>query len=190
MKFRGSSSFKLENLKLIMVKLDLTWTWNFKFGFNFSGFQGPCWTLYAKPTKDPIQISVVQGFFDHSTCHTIFCGKSHKCCVLIRHDHVYFCIKTLTTMTWTSGWTSGWNSGWTSGWISAGLMGWNWFWSKMSSCVRNGGSGKGCNWPYSEKILYNLRFITNEARFHLLGIKIQTLNVEFVIQNKKVTSRH
>ena len=45
LKFSGSSSFKLENLKLIMVKPDLTWTWNFKFGFKFSSFQGPCWTL-------------------------------------------------------------------------------------------------------------------------------------------------
>ena len=45
LKFSSSSSFKLENLKLIIVKLDLTWTWNFKFKFKFSGFQGPCWTL-------------------------------------------------------------------------------------------------------------------------------------------------
>ena len=49
LKFSGSSSFKLENLKLIMVKPDLTWTWNFKFKFKFSSFQGPCWTLYWPP---------------------------------------------------------------------------------------------------------------------------------------------
>ena len=48
LKFSGSSSFKLENLKLIMVKPDLTWTWNFKFKFKFSSFQGPCWTLYCR----------------------------------------------------------------------------------------------------------------------------------------------
>ena len=48
LKFSGSSSFKLENLKLIMVKPDLTWTWNFKFKFKFSSFQGPCFTLYSE----------------------------------------------------------------------------------------------------------------------------------------------
>ena len=41
LKFLGSSSFKPEDLKMIMVKPDLTWTWNSKFGFKFSGFQGP-----------------------------------------------------------------------------------------------------------------------------------------------------
>ena len=54
LKFSGSSSFKLENLKLIMVKLDLTWTWNFKFGFKFSSFQGPCWTHCPDP--DPSSV--------------------------------------------------------------------------------------------------------------------------------------
>ena len=60
LKFSGSSSFKLENLKLIMVKLDLTWTWNFKFGFKFSSFQGPCWTLYSQW----IQRSLLQVHFE------------------------------------------------------------------------------------------------------------------------------
>ena len=62
----------------------------------------PTFSIFLFNVKKLIRhLYLVRGFFDHySTCHTIFCGRSHKYCFLIWRDHVQerFCIKTLTTM--------------------------------------------------------------------------------------------